>query len=94
MGFDTQSPAVFAAYVARLPKLPPPYRATTRSTAAESGDVLEEDWLFYMTDIILSRLKNRVLRSLYADGHTSWHPDNLFVLLRCINEFECKLEHW
>jgi len=56
--------------------------------------VLEETWLFYMTDIILSRLKNRILRTLYGEGHTVWNPSNLFSLLRSVNEFECKLEHW
>jgi hypothetical protein len=55
---------------------------------------LGAEWLYYMADIILSRLKNRILRTLYTDGHESWNPNNLFHLLKSVNEFECKLTHW
>lgn len=55
---------------------------------------MENVWLYYMTDIIMSRLKNHVLKTLYDEGPVSWNPPNLFSMLSTVNEYEYKLRHW
>lgn len=95
MGFDARSAAVFESYNGRLPKIPAPSNATTSNGVMISSKALEGNWLFYMTDIILSRMNYRIMKELYEKEQIwGWRPDNLFKLLRSVNEFDCKLDHW
>jgi len=86
MGFNSQGSTVFGPYDGHLPQLP----IITATTTSDE----EETWFFYMTDIILSRLGSRILRTLYQKDPSEWNPRNLNHMLQSVNEFECKLGHW
>lgn len=88
MGFETHTSDVLGPYNGHLSQLP-----DTDSISELRGES-QEIWFFYMTDIILSRLGNRILRTLYDKDPGKWCPENLHQMLQAVNEFECKLEHW
>lgn len=98
LGFEPQSSTIFGAYNGRLPQLPADHASLRSNSSSVLSSVTmqmsEDIWLYYMSDIITSRLKNRILRTLYDKDHTSWNPENLFHILQSMNEFECKFDNW
>lgn len=100
LGFPQESSKIFGVYNGRLPILPKsddleikaPSSARPYNRQLSEGE--KAAWLYYMTSIIIHRLGNRIIRTLYLKDHSSWNPSNLNDMLQAVNEFECKLEHW
>ncbi|KAH7155913.1 hypothetical protein EDB81DRAFT_785776 [Dactylonectria macrodidyma] len=54
----------------------------------------EQSWFYYLTEITLRRLSNRVLNTLYNEDHLSWTDENLPYMVKAVSEFEQQLQQW
>lgn len=51
-------------------------------------------WYYYITEISLRRLINRILNTFYVCSHRSWNPDTAHWMVEQAREFEEQLEAW
>ena len=54
----------------------------------------EQIWFYYLTEITLRRIANRVLNTLYSTDHTSWTDDAIPYMVKAAEEFELQLQEW
>lgn len=54
----------------------------------------EQSWFYYLTEITLRRIVNRVLNVLYSDDHPSWTDETVPYLIKAASEFEQQLDEW
>ena len=52
----------------------------------------EESWYYYLTEIALRRISNRIINSFFNQGRSSWL--NIRPLLRIAQEFEAQVSSW
>lgn len=53
----------------------------------------EESWYYYLTEIALRRIGNRIVNSFFRQGQSAWIT-NLKPLLRMAKEFEAQVSSW
>jgi hypothetical protein len=54
----------------------------------------EQSWFYYLSEIALRRIQNRVLHAFYRDGPHTWSRNNIFDMARSAASFEMQLEAW
>ncbi|KAH8734252.1 hypothetical protein BGZ61DRAFT_341832 [Ilyonectria robusta] len=54
----------------------------------------EQSWFYYLTEITLRRIVNRVLNILYSDDHQSWTDETVPYMIKAASEFEQQLDEW
>lgn len=54
----------------------------------------EESWYYYLTEITLRRIVNRILNAFYAQGYEGWTRDTICFMAKAAGEFERQLEEW
>lgn len=54
----------------------------------------ENSWYYYLTEITLRRISNRVINTLYADKYQFWTVDQIPYMVRAASEYEQQLEEW
>ncbi|KAJ5770035.1 uncharacterized protein N7511_002086 [Penicillium nucicola] len=54
----------------------------------------EQGWFYYLSEIALRRIGNRILESLYKDGFESWTKLNIPSTIQIANEFLRQLTEW
>ncbi|KAK5199920.1 hypothetical protein LTR92_000461 [Exophiala xenobiotica] len=54
----------------------------------------EQSWFYYLSEIALRRIQNRVLHAFYRDGPHTWSRNNIFDMARSAASFEVQLEAW
>ncbi|KAF7550236.1 hypothetical protein G7Z17_g5842 [Cylindrodendrum hubeiense] len=54
----------------------------------------EQSWFYYLTEITLRRIVNRILNMLYSDGHESWTDDAVPYMVKAASEFEQQIQEW
>jgi hypothetical protein len=72
--------------------------ATTRSSSVKDRELLVTGWFFYLGEIALKRLTNRILLHRYesssrVDGHLSQIKKDA-DLERSVAEFDLQLQQW
>ncbi|KAF3393731.1 hypothetical protein F1880_004758 [Penicillium rolfsii] len=54
----------------------------------------EQSWFYYLTEISIRRISNRVLHLLYQNDASSWVDSKVPSLVKTVIEFEQQLEDW
>ena len=54
----------------------------------------EQSWFYYLTEITLRRLANRVLNVFYRDGPGGWTLAALPSMIKMAREFESHIDDW
>jgi hypothetical protein len=54
----------------------------------------EQAWFYYLSEIALRRIGNRVLESMYKDGFESWKELTITPTIQIANEFLRQLNEW
>ncbi|KAM5344153.1 hypothetical protein ACJ41O_012690 [Fusarium nematophilum] len=54
----------------------------------------EQTWYYYLTEITLRRIANRVLNLFYIGDHTIWTKDSMVFMVKAAEQFEQQLEEW
>ncbi|CAK7202807.1 hypothetical protein SEUCBS139899_005534 [Sporothrix eucalyptigena] len=54
----------------------------------------EQSWFYYLTDITLRRIINRILNIMYVGDHATWTAEAIPFLAKTAEEFERQLEEW
>ncbi|KFZ02170.1 hypothetical protein V500_00408 [Pseudogymnoascus sp. VKM F-4518 (FW-2643)] len=54
----------------------------------------QQSWFYYLSEIALRRIGNRVLNYFYQDGHESWAETSLRPITQAANEFLRQLDQW
>ena len=54
----------------------------------------EQSWFYYLTEITLRRIGNRVLNTLYSAGYASWANNMMPFMVNAAEEFEQQLQEW
>ncbi|KAF4970536.1 hypothetical protein FSARC_2445 [Fusarium sarcochroum] len=54
----------------------------------------EQTWFYYLTEITLRRLSNRILNLLYTGDHTIWTTDSILFMAEEAEQIEKQLEEW
>lgn len=70
-----------------------------RSVQGPGGSIVsqpkqEQIWYYYLTEITLRRIANRVLNTLYSTDLTSWTDDVIPFMVKAAEEFELQLKEW
>ncbi|KAH6879479.1 hypothetical protein B0T10DRAFT_520121 [Thelonectria olida] len=68
-------------------------RTSTRTTPGQLKQQ-EQSWFYYLTEITLRRIANRVLNLFYAGDHTTWTKDSVLSMIKTAEQFEQQLEEW
>jgi hypothetical protein len=78
----------------------PPYTTgassqTLASTPSQSYQGIEEQsWFYYLSEIALRRIENRVLNTFYKEDHYSWTRTNIDDMITAATNVEEQLELW
>lgn len=60
-----------------------------------SGEKLEEQsWFYYLAEIALRRIVNRILSAFYASSFESWTSFDVHEFITIAHSFELELETW
>ena len=54
----------------------------------------EQSWYYYLAEIALRHIGNRVLDCFYKEGHDSWMKLNIPSTIQVVNEFLRQLNQW
>ena len=65
-----------------------------RSSALQSARSQEQCWFYYLTEITLRRIGNRVLNMFYQTGPSAWSEEMLPKMASIAREFEQQLQDW
>lgn len=79
---------------ADIPRTPGARRLSQTRRSQGSQRQHEQSWFYYLTEITLRRIANRVLNVFYRDGPSSWTEESLPFLVTMAREFEKQLEDW
>ena len=65
------------------------------ASVSSSGENLEEQsWFYYLAEIALRRIGNRILSAFYASGYEYWASFDVHEYIRTAEGFELELETW
>ncbi|KAL3459529.1 hypothetical protein BJX64DRAFT_301264 [Aspergillus heterothallicus] len=56
--------------------------------------VEEQSWYYYLSEIALRRIANRVSHCFYREDHTSWSRLNIYEAAIVVTDLETQLENW
>lgn len=68
-------------------------RANAR-TPSTTHHQKEQTWFYYLTEITLRRIANRVLNILYPGDHTTWTEEAVLSMVNAVESFEQQLDEW
>ncbi|KAH8601506.1 hypothetical protein B0O99DRAFT_500909, partial [Bisporella sp. PMI_857] len=74
-----------------------PWNVSALDSLAESPipeSDTQQSWLYYMTEIALRRIGNRVSNAFYHSDHTYWATFNIFEAHEIAQQFELQLDEW
>ena len=54
----------------------------------------EQSWLYYLTEITLRRMANRILNAFYAETSAPWTTGSIPSMIEAAKEFETQLQDW
>ncbi|KAI9167955.1 hypothetical protein HJFPF1_04098 [Paramyrothecium foliicola] len=54
----------------------------------------EQTWFYYLTEITLRRMANRVLNMLYTESHVAWTEECVRANIHAAEQFEQQLDEW
>ncbi|KAL2840406.1 hypothetical protein BJY01DRAFT_236758 [Aspergillus pseudoustus] len=57
-------------------------------------EVEEQSWYYYLSEIALRRIANRVWQYFYQEDHTSWSHMNIYTSAAVVGDLEMQLENW
>lgn len=88
-----EPPETFAQHI-RNDVPSPCHESTPPFGTRRTFDHEEQSWYYYLTEITLRRLGNRICNIMYAGDHTSWNSEAMPFLLKTAEEFEAKFDEW
>lgn len=68
---------------------PPDDKAVT-----EISQQQQQSWFYYLTEITLRRISNRIVNALYASDYRFWTEDDLPTKLQAAEDFDKQLQDW
>lgn len=74
-----------------------PASTTTPGSQAYSNtstNIEQQSWFYYMTEIALRRIENRVLNAFYKYDHDHWLQENLAAMFSAAENIEHQLALW
>ena len=66
--------------------------ASASSVAFQRAE--EQSWFYYLTEIALRRILNRVLHYFYREDNDSWLRMNMYEMVSTAEDLEVQLESW
>lgn len=75
----------------------PPFSEASSATPIRTPSLTTDKtatWYYYITEISLRRLINRILNTFYVCSFRSWNPDTAHWMVEQAGEFEDQLEAW
>ena len=54
----------------------------------------EQSWFYYLSEIALRRIENRVLNAFYKEDHQYWLHTDLSVMMSAAEDIEIQMETW
>jgi len=54
----------------------------------------EQSWFYYLSEIALRRIENRVLNAFYKEDHQYWLHMDLSVMMNAAEDIEIQMETW
>ncbi|PVH85961.1 hypothetical protein DL98DRAFT_511047 [Cadophora sp. DSE1049] len=54
----------------------------------------EQSWFYYLSEIALRRIENRVLNAFYTEDHQYWLQMDLSVMMSAAEDIEIQMETW
>ncbi|CAO2658431.1 Nn.00g061540.m01.CDS01 [Neocucurbitaria sp. VM-36] len=74
---------------------PDMYPSPPNSRAAdEISEQQEQSWFYYLTEITLRRISNRVVNTLYASDYRCWNEEKLPSMIKAAEQFNEQLQEW
>lgn len=76
--------------------LSPITQCSPQSQVSEAGlDRLQQQaWYYYLTEITLRRIGNRVMQAFYSEDHQSWQGQAVYEMIKSAEAFEGQLSDW
>ncbi|KAG4436538.1 hypothetical protein IFR05_007976 [Cadophora sp. M221] len=69
--------------------------ASTLTTSSQQLQLAEEQtWFYYLSEIALRRIENRVLNAFYKEDHPHWLQTDLSVMIAAAEDIEMQMETW
>jgi hypothetical protein len=59
-----------------------------------SENLEEQSWFYYLAEIALRRIGNRIIHAFYSSDHQSWADFNVTEFTAMAEGFEHELEAW
>jgi len=66
--------------------------ASTSTCASQSAE--EQTWFYYLSEIALRRIENRILNVFYKKDHQHWLQMDLATMVSAAEEIEAQMESW
>lgn len=54
----------------------------------------EQSWFYYLSEIALRRIENRILRFFYHDDNGSWDHSDIHSMVAIVGNIEVELQNW
>ncbi|KAH7163484.1 hypothetical protein B0J13DRAFT_538669 [Dactylonectria estremocensis] len=88
-------PNEFAAFSSgTLMAVSPQSTSTASSDSMDHALLHEQSWFYYLTEVSLLRLSNRIVQYFYSAESSSWLQTNILNMINAAEEFESQLEGW
>ncbi|CAH0051688.1 unnamed protein product [Clonostachys solani] len=71
-----------------------PHGSPTKMKALDSQRQHEQSWFYYLTEITLRRITNRVLNMLYSNDSHGLTEASIPFMTKAVNEIEQQLQQW
>ncbi|KAH6889244.1 hypothetical protein B0T10DRAFT_606588 [Thelonectria olida] len=89
------SPGGFAGFSSStLMGASPQSVSTTSSNSMDHALLYEQSWFYYLTEISLLRLSQRITQQFYTTENSSWLRGNALDMINAALDFERQLEAW
>ncbi|KAI9038749.1 uncharacterized protein KD926_010484 [Aspergillus affinis] len=76
------------------PQERPSWSRSAIRTTFGSRQQHEQTWYYYLTEITLRRIANRVLNLFYAGDYSNWTSDLVPFMVKAAEQFEQQLQEW
>lgn len=64
------------------------------SSSSSYQSLEEQSWFYYLSEIALRRIENRVLNTFYREDHYTWSSVNMQVMINAAEDIEGQLTAW
>lgn len=71
-----------------------PSQMASNSSVASYQQTEEQSWFYYLSEIALRRIQNRVLNAFYRQDPTSWAQMNVRDMISIVGDIETQLNIW